>query len=327
MAFEPHPGGGGPGWVEFTGKIEARFGQQMKRPVWLKPFATADLPTLAEMGANEGALAYDDTLNLPTYYTGAAWAPLAAYNANIASLATCSQGDLIYGSASNTWSKLSKNTTATRYLSNTGTSNNPAWAQVNVANGVTGTLPVGNGGTGITSLGTGVASALGVNVGSAGAFLTFNGALGTPSSGTLTNCSGLPNASVVGLGTAALQNTGTSGANVPLLNGANSWSAQNTFTTSVIASGGGGIGYVFDRTTGATDLWGFYADSGIINLFQGGAGANRVSVSTTGLDVNGEARCDSLRIDASPSASAAGTTHKLAVNLNGTTYYILLSNV
>ncbi len=38
------------------------------------------------------------------------------------------------------------------------------------------------------SFGTGVQTALGVNVGSAGAFVTFNGALGTPSSGTLTNC-------------------------------------------------------------------------------------------------------------------------------------------
>lgn len=41
---------------------------------------------------------------------------------------------------------------------------------------------------GITGLGTGVATALAVNVGSAGAFVTFNGSLGTPSSGTLTNC-------------------------------------------------------------------------------------------------------------------------------------------
>lgn len=44
----------------------------------------------------------------------------------------------------------------------------------------------------VTGLGTGVATALGVNVGSAGAFITFNGALGTPSSGTLTNATGLP---------------------------------------------------------------------------------------------------------------------------------------
>lgn len=68
--------------------------------------------------------------------------------------------------------------------------------------GVTGTLPVANGGTGITSFGTGVATALGVNVGSAGAFVTFNGALGTPSSGTATNLTGLPiSTGVSGLGT------------------------------------------------------------------------------------------------------------------------------
>lgn len=44
---------------------------------------------------------------------------------------------------------------------------------------------------GITGLGTGVATALAVNVGSAGAPVTFNGALGTPSSGNLANCTGL----------------------------------------------------------------------------------------------------------------------------------------
>lgn len=59
-------------------------------------------------------------------------------------LATFTQGDIIYSSASNTLAALAKNTTATRYLSNTGTSNNPAWAQVNLANGVTGNLPVSN---------------------------------------------------------------------------------------------------------------------------------------------------------------------------------------
>jgi hypothetical protein len=59
-------------------------------------------------------------------------------------LGSFSQGDLIYGSAANTLSALAKNTNATRYLSNTGTSNNPAWAQINLANGVTGNLPVTN---------------------------------------------------------------------------------------------------------------------------------------------------------------------------------------
>jgi hypothetical protein len=46
--------------------------------------------------------------------------------------------------------------------------------------------------TGITGLGTGVATALAVNVGSAGAPVVNGGALGTPSSGDLTNCTGLP---------------------------------------------------------------------------------------------------------------------------------------
>lgn len=56
-------------------------------------------------------------------------------------LTTVSQGDLLYGSATDLWARLGKDTNATRYLSNTGTSNNPAWAQVDLTNGVTGNLP------------------------------------------------------------------------------------------------------------------------------------------------------------------------------------------
>ena len=54
------------------------------------------------------------------------------------------QGDLIYGVSANTFANLAKSATATRYLANTGTSNAPNWDQVNLANGVTGNLPVGN---------------------------------------------------------------------------------------------------------------------------------------------------------------------------------------
>lgn len=60
------------------------------------------------------------------------------------------QGDLLYGSGAITLARLVKDTNSTRYLSNTGSSNNPAWAQVNLSNGVTGTLPVANGGTNYT---------------------------------------------------------------------------------------------------------------------------------------------------------------------------------
>jgi hypothetical protein len=55
-----------------------------------------------------------------------------------------SQGDLVYISATGTWNRLAKNASATRYLSNTGTTNNPAWSQVNLVDGVTGNLPVTN---------------------------------------------------------------------------------------------------------------------------------------------------------------------------------------
>lgn len=68
-------------------------------------------------------------------------------------LVTVAQGDLLYASAVDTLASLAKNTTATRYLSNTGASNGPAWAQVNLANGVTGDLPVAhlNGGAGASA--------------------------------------------------------------------------------------------------------------------------------------------------------------------------------
>lgn len=54
------------------------------------------------------------------------------------------QGDILFGSAPDTLSNLAKDTSATRYLSNAGTDNNPAWAQVDLSNGVTGNLPIGN---------------------------------------------------------------------------------------------------------------------------------------------------------------------------------------
>lgn len=57
---------------------------------------------------------------------------------------TVTQGDLLYGSGANVWAKLAKSASATRYLSNTGASNNPAWAQVDLSNGVTGQLPTAN---------------------------------------------------------------------------------------------------------------------------------------------------------------------------------------
>lgn len=70
--------------------------------------------------------------------------------------------------------------------------------------------------TDVSGLGTGVATALGNAVGAAGSFVVNGGVLGTPSSGTLTNATGLPvGTGISGLGTgvatALAVNIGTAG--------------------------------------------------------------------------------------------------------------------
>ena len=103
----------------------------------------------------------------------------------------------------------------------------------------------------LAGFGTGVETALAVNVGSAGAFVTFNGALGTPSSGTLTNCTGLP---VAGGGTGLA--VGTSGA-VPYFNATTTMASSALLAQyGVITGGGAGAapyttsGFTFGAATG-----------------------------------------------------------------------------
>src|ERR1051326_1399197 len=98
---------------------------------------------------------------IPYFNSAGAAAEVASSSLNLGvsgggtGLTSVTQGDLLYASAANTLTTLAKDTNSTRYLSNQGASNNPSWNQINLTNGVTGTLPYGNGGTGQTSYTTG----------------------------------------------------------------------------------------------------------------------------------------------------------------------------
>ena len=128
-----------------------------------------------------------------------------------------------------------------------------AQGQLTLAGNTTVTPAIGS----ITGLGTGVATALSNGVGAAGAFVVNGGALGTPSSGTATNLTGLPiSTGVSGLGsnvaTALAVNVGSAGA-VVVNGGALGTPSSGTLTnatglplttgvTGTLATGNGGTG-------------------------------------------------------------------------------------
>lgn len=115
---------------------------------------------------------------------------------------TYAVGDLLFAGTTSALSKLPDVATGNALISG-GVGVPPAYGKIGIS-------------THVSGLGTGVATALGVNVGTAGSFVVNGGALGTPSSGTATNLTGLPIAGITGLGTgvpAALAiNVGSAGA-------------------------------------------------------------------------------------------------------------------
>lgn len=116
---------------------------------------------LASTGQPAGNYITDLTGDVTASGPGSVAATLATVNANVGSFGSATQASIFTVNAK---------------------------GLITAASQATATPAVGS----ITGLGAGVATALAVNVGSAGAFVTFNGAGGTPSSISLTGGTGLP---------------------------------------------------------------------------------------------------------------------------------------
>lgn len=179
-------------------------------------------------------------------------------------LNSCSQGDLLYGSAPNTLAILPKETTPKRYLSNSGPNNNPAYSAVDIQGGVTGVLPVTNGGTGVSSsspafgvlaAGTGTTNPFqNIGTGSLGEVLTSNGPGVLPSFQSL----GSFNSIVVQVFTSSGTYTPTAGlvhCTIEVIGGGGGGgNATNSGpgSTGTVGGGGGGGGYARKTVNSAT---------------------------------------------------------------------------
>jgi hypothetical protein len=255
------------------------------------PNAADGVPTFRAIVASD-----IPTLNQNTTGTAAGLSATLVATSGGTGQSSYAVGDLLFASTSTALSKLADVATGSALISG-GVGVAPSYGKIGLTTHVSGTLPVANGGTGVTtSTGTGA-----VVLSTSPTLVTP--ALGTPSSGTLTSCTGLPivagttgTLSVARGGTGVTTSTGTGDV---VLGTSPTFTTQIT-TPSIVKSGTnavGNIGQTDNRfnTVFATATSALYADlaenyqadaeyePGTVVVF---GGAEEITISSIGHDTS-----------------------------------------